>query len=112
MSVLDRAALEQSPLADLHAIASELSIDGYRRLRRPELIDAIVDRQSGVADDAAVAEEAEEALEATEGEPTVAEEEAPSGRRRRGRRGGRGRSAAAEEEAVADEQPEEPEGED
>jgi transcription termination factor Rho len=112
MSVLDRDALEQSPLADLHAIASELSIDGYRRLRRPELIDAIVDRQSGVADDAAVAEEAEEALEATEGEPTVAEEEAPSGRRRRGRRGGRGRSAAAEEEAVADEQPEEPEGED
>jgi transcription termination factor Rho len=47
MSVLDRAALEQSPLADLHAIASELSIDGYRRLRRPELIDAILARQSG-----------------------------------------------------------------
>ena len=42
MSVLDRAALEASPLADLHAIASELSIDGYRRLRRPELIDAIL----------------------------------------------------------------------
>ena len=35
MSVLDRSALEASPLADLHAIASELSIDGYRRLRRP-----------------------------------------------------------------------------
>ena len=44
MSVLDRAALEASPLADLHAIASELSIDGYRRLRRPELIDAILAR--------------------------------------------------------------------
>ena len=37
MSVLDRSALEASPLADLHAIASELSIDGYRRLRRAEL---------------------------------------------------------------------------
>ena len=47
MSVLDRAALEDSPLADLHAIASELSIDGYRRLRRPQLIDAILDRQGG-----------------------------------------------------------------
>ena len=35
--------LEASPLADLHAIASELSIDGYRRLRRAELIDAILD---------------------------------------------------------------------
>jgi len=47
MSVLDRSALEASPLADLHAIASELSIDGYRRLRKPELIDAILARQEG-----------------------------------------------------------------
>ena len=47
MSVVDRSALEASPLADLHAIASELSIDGYRRLRRAELIDAILDRQEG-----------------------------------------------------------------
>ena len=47
MSVLDRSALEASPLADLHAIASELSIDGYRRLRRAELIDAILNRQEG-----------------------------------------------------------------
>jgi transcription termination factor Rho len=47
VSVLDRSALEDSPLADLHAIASELSIDGYRRLRRPALIDAILDRQEG-----------------------------------------------------------------
>ena len=45
MSVLDRSALQASPLADLHAIASELSIDGYRRLRRPELIDAILDKR-------------------------------------------------------------------
>ena len=45
MSVLDRSALSDSPLADLHAIASELSIDGYRRLRRPELINAILTRQ-------------------------------------------------------------------
>src|ERR1019366_3965087 len=47
VSVLDRAALEDSPLADLHAIASELSIDGYRRLRRPALIDVILDKQEG-----------------------------------------------------------------
>jgi transcription termination factor Rho len=79
MSVLDRAALEASPLADLHAIASELSIDGYRRLRRPELIDAILERQSG-----------EE------------EGETPATRRRRGRRGGRAKSAVAEDAAAAD----------
>src|SRR5207244_2540568 len=34
MSVLDRSSLEDSPLADLHALASELGIDGYRRLRK------------------------------------------------------------------------------
>ena len=43
MSILDRDALEASPLADLHALASELSIDGYRRLRKDDLIDAIID---------------------------------------------------------------------
>jgi transcription termination factor Rho len=49
MAVLDQAALEASPLADLHAIASELSIDGFRRLRREPLIEAIIERQGGAA---------------------------------------------------------------
>jgi transcription termination factor Rho len=56
MSVLDRSALEASPLADLHAVASELSIDGYRRLRRAELIDAILNRQEGGDGEDAAAE--------------------------------------------------------
>jgi len=47
MSVLDRSALEDSPLADLHAIASELGLDGFRRLRKAELVDAILARQEG-----------------------------------------------------------------
>ena len=47
MSIIDRDALQASPLADLHAIASELSIDGYRRLRKQQLIDAILARQEG-----------------------------------------------------------------
>ena len=41
MPVLDRKELEESPLSDLHAIASELGIEGYRRLRREELIDTL-----------------------------------------------------------------------
>jgi len=86
MSVLDRASLEQSPLADLHAIASELSIDGYRRLRKPELIDAILARQGGGAGE-----------EATE-------ESLPSLRRRRGRRGGRGRGGTREEPETHEEE--------
>jgi transcription termination factor Rho len=58
MSILDRAALKASPLADLHALASELSIDGYRRLRKDALIDAIIARQGGAPADEAPAEEA------------------------------------------------------
>ena len=46
-SVLDRSALEQSPLADLHLLANELGVDGFRRLRKPDLVDAILARQSG-----------------------------------------------------------------
>lgn len=114
MSILDRSALEESPLADLHAIASELSIDGYRRLRRPELIDAILRRQDGAYTDDAEAGEAdagdaetgdaeaggagergEELTDAVAHELRVhdgrTEDAAPSRRRRRGRRGGRGR---------------------
>jgi transcription termination factor Rho len=42
MSVLERSELEASPLADLHAIADQLGIDGFRRLRKAELIGTIL----------------------------------------------------------------------
>jgi transcription termination factor Rho len=92
MSILDRDALAASPLADLHALASELSIDGYRRLRKAELIDAIITRQGG--------EPAErgEPGDRAEGD----EEDRPGARRRRGRRGGRGRTGARDEDGGAD----------
>ena len=86
MSILDRDALAASPLADLHALASELSIDGYRRLRKDDLIDAIIARQGGLSADGADEEDRE------------ADEDRPATRRRRGRRGGRSRTAAREEE--------------
>ena len=105
MSVLDRDALQASPLADLHAIASELSIDSYRRLRRPDLIDAILARQSG---EPTAADEAEEAVEPAQS----ADEEPAPARRRRGRRGGRAREDTGEEAAVAAPEPaSEPEAE-
>jgi transcription termination factor Rho len=47
MAVLDRSDLEASPLADLHAIAGQLGLDGYRRLRKEELIERILERASG-----------------------------------------------------------------
>ena len=46
-SVLDPSALAESPLADLHLLANELGVDGFRRLRKADLIDAIVAKQAG-----------------------------------------------------------------
>jgi transcription termination factor Rho len=101
MSILDRDALAASPLADLHALASELSIDGYRRLRKPELIDAILTRQGGApaAEESAADESSVEELVTDTDEG--AEEEKTATRRRRGRRGGRSRAGAREEEEEA-----------
>jgi transcription termination factor Rho len=47
MSVLERSELEASPLADLHAIADQLGLDGFRRLRKGDLIDAILGEPGG-----------------------------------------------------------------
>jgi transcription termination factor Rho len=45
--VLQRKELEKSPLADLHAIASELGLEGFRGMRKAELVDAILGGQDG-----------------------------------------------------------------
>jgi transcription termination factor Rho len=50
MPVLDRSELQESPLADLHAIADQVGLDGFRRLRKAELIDAILG-ESGAGSD-------------------------------------------------------------
>ena len=47
MTVLQQSELEKSPLADLHAIASELGVEGFRGLRREDLVTAIVGAQGG-----------------------------------------------------------------
>jgi transcription termination factor Rho len=85
LSVLERSALAESPLADLHAIATELGIDGFRRLRKEELIDAIVARQGGNGSGPAA---------------TTGDEEERSERPRR-RRGGRNRDRDRDEAAPA-----------
>jgi transcription termination factor Rho len=102
MSVLSRSALESSSLADLHEIGSELGLDGYRRLRKASLVDAIIERQ-GAAEDPADAVEVEVAVngdlpadadvdvDADTDAETETETDRPA---RRSRRGGRGRSRA------------------
>jgi transcription termination factor Rho len=47
VAVLQRKDLEDSPLADLHAIASELGMESYRALRKADLIAAILEAQGG-----------------------------------------------------------------
>ena len=46
MAVLERSELEASPLADLHAIADQIGLEGFRRLRKADLIDAILGEAS------------------------------------------------------------------
>lgn len=99
MSVLDRSALEASPLADLHAIASEIGLDSYRRLRKADLVDAILARQAGGEAPAPAGDgdgEAPATRDAEEPPPAAAEpgddeEEDGEPARPRRRRGGRGR---------------------
>jgi transcription termination factor Rho len=90
MPVLTRSSLEASPLADLHELASELELDGFRRLRKADLVDRILEVHGAGDDD----------------EPAVAEPEEKPKRARRPRRTrdadteiDAGEVAAAEEEA-------------
>lgn len=68
MSVLESSALAESPLADLHAIATELGIDGFRRLRKPDLIDAIVAKQGGNGNGNGAAADADSDPDSAEGD--------------------------------------------
>jgi len=87
MPVLTRSSLEASPLADLHELASELELDGYRRLRKGDLVDRILEHQGDEdVDTDAVDPVAEEVLDEEAEDPDARP------RRRRGSRGGRGRA--------------------
>jgi transcription termination factor Rho len=98
-SVLDRSALEQSPLADLHLLANELGVDGFRRLRKPDLVDAILSRQSGEEAPAAAAVEEPEADAAGSEAETVEAEEAPKPKRASRKKAADEPAAEAEEDA-------------
>jgi transcription termination factor Rho len=67
MTVLARSELEASPLADLHAIANELGLEGFRRLRKAELIDAILDETGSGS--AAAADAPQDAREGSDDGP-------------------------------------------
>jgi transcription termination factor Rho len=103
MPVLDRSELQASPLADLHAIADQLGLEGFRRLRRDELVNAILgespasDEEGLTGGDGAQEGEREgpeDAGEASEGRPS------PLRRLRRAR--GRGREPETQTETATE----------
>jgi transcription termination factor Rho len=74
--VLDPDTLSKSPLADLHLLANELGVDGYRRLRKPDLIEAILEHQGDAPADEEDGPEAD-APEADAPEADAPEADAP-----------------------------------
>jgi transcription termination factor Rho len=86
MPVIERPELEASPLADLHAIADQIGLDGFRRLRKAELIDAILGDEERKRDD-------------SEAGPSVAVEERTG---RRSERAGQARPRAEGGASAAD----------
>ncbi len=96
MAVMERSELEASPLADLHAIADQVGLDGFRRLRKADLIDTILERTGG--------EGASAAKPSADGED--GEERASGTRRRRGGRSRRSKSSAEESPTDTDKEEE------
>jgi len=101
MPVLERSELEASPLADLHAIADQVGIDGFRRLRKADLIDAILGAENRTAGQGSTPSE-------DEGEEESEPRSRPRRRRLiRARRGSRAEREEQPEDAPSD-QPESP----
>ncbi|HEX3452935.1 MAG TPA: Rho termination factor N-terminal domain-containing protein [Solirubrobacteraceae bacterium] len=103
-AVLDRGELEASPLADLHAIADQLGLDGFRRLRKAELIDRIVGEESESASRPAGEPSGREPSDrdVSDDDDDGASERSPRTRRRggRSRRGGASARAASDDQDV------------
>jgi len=87
MAVLERSELQASTLADLHAIADQLGLDGFRRLRKDDLIEAILGE--GPPANGSVEPATLDSEEPAEREPDRA---GPSRVKRRGGRSSTGRS--------------------
>jgi transcription termination factor Rho len=91
VAVLQRSELNDSPLADLHAIADQIGLEGFRRLRKAELIEAILGEPASDAAAPDAGDSHEEMSSAADGEPRSA-----AARARRSRRG-RSRGDSEEE---------------
>ena len=87
MPVLEPGELEASPLADLHAIAAELEIEGYRRMSREDVVAAILSAQGN-----APPEKAGGSPDEPDDEPV----DKPAGEEREGKPASAGRGAGGD----------------
>jgi transcription termination factor Rho len=96
MTVLDRSELQASPLSDLHLIADQVGVEGFRRLRKAELIDAILAHQAEQGGASASAQ-------AADGERATRSVRSRAGRSERAR-GSRAKAREAEREDIEEEE--------
>ncbi len=92
MTVLDRSELQASPLSDLHLIADQIGLEGFRRLRKADLIDAILGEKK---DDAPADKDTAE-------EEPARRSPARRSRGTRSRRGSTSKAGATDEDSPAD----------
>jgi transcription termination factor Rho len=104
MAVLERSELEASPLADLHTIADQLGLEGFRRLRKAALIDTILGDEASAEEDGKTSPSTSEEEPSSEKDTGRSERSTGSRGRRRGGRSTAGRTRrSASSRADADE---------
>ena len=104
MAVLERSELEASPLSDLHEIANQVGLDGFRRLRKADLIDAILGEPGASRDSSdGDGEKAEKDSDEEERPARTRRRRAPRSRRSAGAGESESSSAASSD---ADDEPE------
>ncbi len=104
MTVLDRSELQASPLADLHLIADQIGLEGFRRLRKADLIDAILGEQ-GASDGSEHGEEHRDSDSDSDNDGEAPARRSRARRPSRSRRAGSARKSVESEDEQQEEQP-------
>ena len=108
MTVLDRSELQASPLADLHVIADEIGLEGFRRLRKADLIDSILGEKGPRDSDDEQGRDARSGRDTDDGSSEDASGGRSSSRRSRSTRSRRSATAVKVKDAEEDEDGPEP----
>ncbi|MGH2677886.1 MAG: Rho termination factor N-terminal domain-containing protein, partial [Actinomycetota bacterium] len=100
----DKSTLEQKVLPELQEIASSLGVEGHQRMKKGELIDAIIERGNGESGTAQAAEaprtESRPQRSETSRREAPSRERGPRGDGRPDRRGRRGRGRDRERRGI------------